>query len=108
MIDLHCHVLPNIDDGPSSIEGSLAMCRMASADGIKIIVATPHFKPGLFALPSADEVAGAAALLNERIALKRVSTLRSFSPLRYALPPILSIISRKRISSALTPISVIS
>ena len=68
MIDLHCHILANIDDGPSSIEGSLAMCRMASADGIKVIVATPHFKPGLFTLPKSDEVIEAAALLNARLA----------------------------------------
>ncbi len=70
MIDLHCHILPNIDDGPSDIEGSMAMCRMASDDGIKIIVATPHFKPGLFSLPTAEEVTSSAALLNEKIAKK--------------------------------------
>ena len=68
MIDLHCHILPDIDDGPSSIEGSLAMCRMAAADGIKIIVATPHFKPGLFTLPTREEVYSRAELLNDRIA----------------------------------------
>ncbi len=68
MIDLHCHILANIDDGPSSIEGSLAMCRMASADGIKVIVATPHFKPGEYTLPTSDEVADAAVLLNGMLA----------------------------------------
>ena len=68
MIDLHCHILANIDDGPSSIEGSLAMCRMASDDGIKVIVATPHFKPGLFPLPTADQVTDAAAQLNGMLA----------------------------------------
>ncbi|MBE9532168.1 MAG: hypothetical protein IME98_05125 [Proteobacteria bacterium] len=72
MIDLHCHILPNIDDGPSDIEGSLAMCRMASADGIKVIVATPHFKPGLFTLPTFDEVSEATILLNERLAEEEV------------------------------------
>ncbi len=42
MIDLHCHVLPGIDDGPDSIDGSVALARAAAAAGIQTIVATPH------------------------------------------------------------------
>ena len=42
MIDLHCHVLPGIDDGPAAIDGSLALARVASAAGIETLVATPH------------------------------------------------------------------
>lgn len=42
MIDLHCHVLPGIDDGPDTIEGSLLLARTAAAAGIHMIVATPH------------------------------------------------------------------
>lgn len=42
MIDLHCHVLPGIDDGPDSIEGSVALARAAVAAGIQTVVATPH------------------------------------------------------------------
>jgi len=42
MIDLHCHVLPGIDDGPQTIEDSLALARAAVAAGIGTIVATPH------------------------------------------------------------------
>jgi len=42
VIDLHCHILPGLDDGPATMEESLAMARMAAADGIRIIVATPH------------------------------------------------------------------
>jgi protein-tyrosine phosphatase len=42
MIDIHCHILPEVDDGPSSWEMALEMCRMADADGIEHIVATPH------------------------------------------------------------------
>ncbi len=43
MIDLHCHILPGMDDGPATIEESVEMCRMAESDGIHTIVATPHF-----------------------------------------------------------------
>lgn len=42
MIDIHCHILPYIDDGPKSFAESVAMARMAAADGTVAIVATPH------------------------------------------------------------------
>ena len=42
MIDLHCHILPGVDDGSSSWETTAEMCRMAAKDGIREIVATPH------------------------------------------------------------------
>jgi protein-tyrosine phosphatase len=42
MIDLHCHVLPGIDDGPATIEESIALVRVAAAAGTRTIVATPH------------------------------------------------------------------
>jgi len=42
MIDLHCHVLPGIDDGPATLEESLALARAEAAGGVREIVATPH------------------------------------------------------------------
>jgi protein-tyrosine phosphatase len=42
VIDIHSHVLPEVDDGPTSWEVSVAMCQMAAADGITHMVATPH------------------------------------------------------------------
>ena len=42
LIDIHCHVLPEVDDGPKSWEVSISMCRMAAEDGITHLVATPH------------------------------------------------------------------
>jgi protein-tyrosine phosphatase len=42
VIDLHCHVLPGIDDGPETIDGSLAMARAAADAGTRTLVATPH------------------------------------------------------------------
>jgi protein-tyrosine phosphatase len=42
VIDIHCHILPEVDDGPKSWETAETMCRMAVQDGIEHIVATPH------------------------------------------------------------------
>ena len=44
MIDLHSHVLFGIDDGPETLEGSLAICAAAAADGITVLAATPHVR----------------------------------------------------------------
>jgi protein-tyrosine phosphatase len=44
VIDLHSHVLPGIDDGPPTIDGSLDILRAAQADGIARIAATPHVR----------------------------------------------------------------
>jgi protein-tyrosine phosphatase len=42
VIDLHCHVIARVDDGPATIEDALALCRAARADGTTTIIATPH------------------------------------------------------------------
>jgi protein-tyrosine phosphatase len=42
MVDVHCHILPGLDDGPETIEVSLEMAESAIADGITHVVATPH------------------------------------------------------------------
>jgi protein-tyrosine phosphatase len=44
VIDLHCHILPALDDGALDVEDSLAMGRQADADGITIVCATPHIR----------------------------------------------------------------
>lgn len=43
VIDLHSHILPGIDDGSRSVEESISMLRMEEAQGIKHVIATPHF-----------------------------------------------------------------
>jgi len=41
-VDMHCHCLPGIDDGPGTLEDALALSRLLVADGINTVVATPH------------------------------------------------------------------
>ena len=54
MIDLHCHLLPGIDDGPKDLATTLAMARIAVDDGIGTIFCTPHIYPGLYENVQAD------------------------------------------------------
>lgn len=48
MIDLHCHILPGIDDGAKTLGESLQMARIAVADGIHTLACTPHIYPGMY------------------------------------------------------------
>ena len=46
MIDLHCHILPGLDDGAENFEEALAMAAIAAGHGMRHIVATPHCVSG--------------------------------------------------------------
>lgn len=48
MIDIHAHLIPNVDDGPASLQDALMLCRAVVADGIKHSICTPHISPGRF------------------------------------------------------------
>jgi len=48
MVDLHCHLLPGIDDGPETLDESLALVRHALESGITKAVVTPHYLPGRY------------------------------------------------------------
>ncbi len=66
MIDLHCHVLPGIDDGPSSWDESVALVRACAAGGVARIAATPHVSAQY---PNDSRVIGELVeQLNERLA----------------------------------------
>jgi len=48
LIDLHCHILPGVDDGAKDLQTALAMARIAVEDGIEIVACTPHITPGVY------------------------------------------------------------
>lgn len=76
VIDLHCHILPGIDDGAADLKTSLAMARIAVEDGIRTIACTPHIYPGLYENTASGIRAAMASLQSEfdrrSIALKLV------------------------------------
>ncbi|HET9033543.1 MAG TPA: CpsB/CapC family capsule biosynthesis tyrosine phosphatase [Dokdonella sp.] len=65
MFDLHCHMLPGIDDGSVDLEMSLEMARLSVADGVHTLACTPHIYPGLYENTAAGIRAGVDALQAE-------------------------------------------
>lgn len=65
MIDLHCHILPNVDDGADSLETSLAMAKEAVQQGITHVLCTPHHNNGRYENSKATVVQAVALLQAE-------------------------------------------
>lgn len=72
LIDLHCHLLPGIDDGPTTPEASLAMARRIVADGVLTVAATPHLRADHPEVRP-DELAGRVAELGQLLAREGVA-----------------------------------
>lgn len=65
MIDLHCHLLPGIDDGPATLSESIDMAKVAVEQGITHILCTPHHNNGLFNNRADDVIYQVAELQKE-------------------------------------------
>ncbi len=98
MIDLHCHILPGVDDGAASDEESLAMARLAVESGVTAIAATPHCN-----LPGGPKNYADAALRDRFLHLHRL-LVREGIPLRlytgaevYATPEVPALLRDRRL-----------
>ena len=67
MIDLHCHVLPGVDDGARSLGEAAEMCRLAAADGCEVLVATPHQRRGPWWNDDREHLAGLVRDVQEAV-----------------------------------------
>jgi protein-tyrosine phosphatase len=70
VIDLHCHILPGLDDGAVDLDDSVAMARQAAADRIAAICATPHIRHDHDVLT--EEIGARVAELNAELDRRRV------------------------------------
>jgi len=66
MIDIHCHILPNVDDGPADLGESLRMAKIATNNGILGIIATPHHGNGRYA-NDPDRIIREVSAFNEKL-----------------------------------------
>lgn len=66
-VDMHCHCLPGIDDGPASVAEALALCRALLDDGVGLAVATPHQLGRFETCASADRVREGVQQLNHEL-----------------------------------------
>ena len=70
LVDLHCHILPALDDGALDLEDSIAMAAQADGDGIDLICATPHIRSDhAVVIPELTE---RVAALNAELALRGI------------------------------------
>jgi hypothetical protein len=77
MIDLHCHVLPGIDDGPATVVEAIALARGARDDGITTIAATPHVD---YSYPAVDSASIRVAVQELQIRLDAAGVEVSIVP----------------------------
>jgi protein-tyrosine phosphatase len=70
MIDLHCHILPGVDDGPKNLDESLEMVRIFLKAGYRRVVATPHQVPGTTWMLSIEDIKQKLAELNQAIKIE--------------------------------------
>jgi protein-tyrosine phosphatase len=67
VVDLHVHALPEVDDGPRSVDESLELLRSAHAEGIRVVAATPHLRqdfPGVRVAQIAEHCRALTELLD--------------------------------------------
>jgi protein-tyrosine phosphatase len=78
MIDLHCHVLPGIDDGAKNIDESLSLIRAAIDDGISHMVCTPHIQVGYYE-NTIESIAQVFDQLARQVALQSLNIQLAFA-----------------------------
>lgn len=84
MIDLHCHILPGIDDGPTTLEQSLELAVLYQKAGFIKIVTTPHWVPGTSWTPSLEQIHQRIALLRDSFESRQID-IQIYSGMEIAL-----------------------
>ena len=72
MVDIHCHILPEVDDGAWDMEAAVAMAKIARDCGVKKIITTPHFKGEPAALESVGLFRHQLRLLQSRLKREKI------------------------------------
>lgn len=82
MIDVHCHLLPGVDDGPADLDAALALVKASASNGISHAICTPHIYPGRWdngygnLQPALDSLRQAMVAANITLQLKLAAEVR--------------------------------
>lgn len=71
-VDVHCHCLPGLDDGPSTVSEAVALCRALADDGITTVIATPHQLGRFDGLYSTKRIRHTVSDLNQTLSEQRI------------------------------------
>ncbi len=66
IVDMHCHVLPGVDDGPKTVVDSIAVLREAERQHVEAMIVTPHFHPARYQV-YASQITDGLGILEEKI-----------------------------------------
>lgn len=98
MIDLHCHILPGIDDGAKDIEETIEMARIAVSEGIKHIVCTPHYIQ-YSDYYNKSQVAELVEKVNEQLAQESIDLTLSVGHEVYLTPDLPKLVQEGEVST---------
>lgn len=94
MVDLHCHLLPGIDDGPETLEDAIRLARHAVASGIEKSVVTPHILPNRYDNTLAG-IREAAARFRAELAERRIPLELGFAAEVRIGPEVISLVDEE-------------
>jgi len=95
LIDIHCHILPGVDDGPKEVEESIAMGRLYATVGFRAVVATPHCIPGTRWMPEISLIHARARMVRAALEAEGVA-LKIYTGMEIALDPLVPILLRQK------------
>ena len=71
-VDIHCHCLPCIDDGPKTMSEAIELCRALAGDGIGTVIATPHQLGRFDNTNDAEQIREAVGIMNTKLNEKEI------------------------------------
>jgi len=95
LIDIHCHILSGLDDGPKEMAESVAMGQMYAAMGFTAVVATPHCIPGTRWMPEISLIRARARMVRAALEEEGV-VLKIYTGMEIALDPLVPILLRQK------------
>ena len=98
MIDIHCHILPGIDDGSKDLDETIKMCKIAVSEGIHHIIATPHYIQ-YHDYKTRDELIPLLAMVNERLKEEQIELQLSIGHEVYVTPDLVSLVQHQEVAT---------